>query len=117
MSDDKEDAVEAMSPQEVMDHQRRIQAREKGDPTNFLIWRGCKRAREEIVNNAPVDVTCPICLQVYSGSCFSLSACNHFFHRDCLSDLFDHRPTDKNVICPLCKGQYVTNGTEDQAQL
>ena len=105
MSDEEEDRVEAMSPQEVMDHQRRVQARQRTDPPDFLIERECERVSDKNTNNAAGNDKCTICQEVYSGSCFLLRACNHFFYRDCVNDLFDHCPTDKHVICPLCKGQ------------
>ena len=54
-SDDEEDMVEAMSSQEVMEHQRRVQARHKGDPTNFLIEKECERVGDENVYNAAGD--------------------------------------------------------------
>ena len=118
MSDEEEDRVEAMSPQEVMDYQMRIQAREKGDPIDFLIERGCKRASEEIMDNAVRDNRiCAICQAEYSGPCFSLSACTHIFHSDCLNNLFENRATNKHVICPCCNGQHATMGTEGQAKL
>ena len=82
MSDDEEDMVEVMRPQEVMDHHRRVQARQRGDPSDFLIEKGCERVSDKNVNNAAEGDKRAICLHVYSGSCFSLSACSHVFHQD-----------------------------------
>ena len=113
MSDEEEDRVEAIRPHEVMDYQMRIQAREKGDPIDFLIERGCKRVSEENVDNSARDNTlCVICQEEYSGPCFSLSACSHIFHQDGLNNLFEHCSTNKHVIFPCCKGQRAITGTE-----
>jgi len=118
MSDVEWNLVEAMSPQEAMAHMMAVQARQRGDPTNLLIESGCVRVNEEKVDTAAREnEECAICCQVHSGSCFSLSACPHFFHGDCLRTLFDHFSSDEHVLCPKCRTPHVTMGTQGQAQL
>ena len=98
MSDDEEYLVEAMNPQEVMAHQMAVQTRQRGDPTDLLIENGYLRVSEEKVDNAAREnELCPICQEVYSGSCFSLSAYPHFFPGDCLRTWFGYFPTNKDV--------------------
>ena len=74
ISDEEEERVGAMSLQEVMDHKMMIEAREKGDPIDILIERGCKRVSEENVDKVVRDnESCQICQEEYSGPCFSFS--------------------------------------------
>ena len=83
-----------------------------------LIERGCKRVSEENVDKAvQKKESCQICQFEYSGPCFSLSACAHIFHSNCLNNLFENCATNKHVICPCCNSQHATMGTKGQAKL
>ena len=89
-----------------------------GTLIDTLIERGCKRVSEENVDKAvQKKELCQICQFGYSGPCFSLSACAHIFHSNCMNNLFENCATNKHVICPCCKGQHATMGIEGQAEL
>ena len=60
---------------------------------------------------------CMMYQDVYSGPCFSLSACRHFFHGDCVRTVFNHFCTDDHVTCPSVRETHVTNCAQGQAQL
>ena len=118
MSDGEEDLVEAMSPQEVLVRQIVVQARHRGDPTNLLVASGCVRVNvEKVDNEARENKVCVMCQEVYSGSCFSLFVCSHFFHEDCLRTLFGYFSTAEHVLCPSYRTPHVTMGTQCQGQL
>ena len=118
MSDDEEDVVEVMGAQEVQAHQMRVQKRQRmEDPTKLLIASGYVRVDEVEVVNAARKNICVMCREVYSGSCFSLSVCPHFFHGPYLRPWFDEVPTDKHVMCPSCRTPHVTKCTQCQAQI
>ena len=56
--------------------------------------------------HSPVEEGCPICLRPIGDVDCYVTKCGHKFHGSCMLNWCDiRRDTDKEEVCPMCRGQ------------
>lgn len=58
----------------------------------------------------PLEEVCPICLRSIGNTDCYVTKCGHKFHGSCMLNWCEiRRDTDKEEVCPMCRGQLKNN--------
>lgn len=67
-----------------------------------------RKEKEGVEGHSPVD--CPICLKSIGDVDYFVTKCGHKFHGSCMLNWSQiRRNTDKEEMCPMCRGQLKNN--------